>query len=114
METADKQPDSRRRILQGRVISNKMAKTITVRVERTYKHPKYGKYVRSHKHYHAHDERGEAQLGDLVEVQSTRPLSKLKRWRLLRVVENARLADVAQATAQAASTGTTDTAGGLS
>lgn len=78
-----------RQTLIGRVTSDKMAKTITVKVERTFKHPKYGKYVRRDKRYHAHDEGEVAGIGDLVEIASTRPLSKLKRWRLVRVVEAA-------------------------
>ena len=78
-----------RRVLRGTVVSDKMDKTITVRVERRFKHPKYGKFVRSHKRYHAHDEKNEAQLGDTVEIVATRPLSKLKRWRLGRLVESA-------------------------
>jgi len=78
-----------RATLIGRVTSDKMAKTITVKVERTFKHPKYGKYVRRDKRYHAHDEGEVAGIGDLVEIAATRPLSKLKRWRLVRVVEAA-------------------------
>jgi small subunit ribosomal protein S17 len=78
-----------RRVLTGVVTSSKMNKTITVLVERTYRHPKYGKYVRKQKKYHAHDEREEAGVGDVVELVSTRPLSKLKRWRLTRIVEAA-------------------------
>jgi small subunit ribosomal protein S17 len=75
-----------RRTLQGVVTSDKMDKTIAVLVERTYKHPKYGKYVRRHTKYLAHDEEGLANVGDVVELASTRPLSKTKRWRLLRVI----------------------------
>lgn len=78
-----------RQTLIGRVTSDKMAKTITVLVERTYKHAKYGKYVRNNKRYHAHDESEQAGVGDLVEIASTRPLSKLKRWRLVSIVEAA-------------------------
>ncbi len=78
-----------RATLIGRVTSDKMAKTITVLVERTHKHPKYGKYVRSNKRYHAHDEGELAGQGDMVEIAATRPLSKLKRWRLVRIVEAA-------------------------
>lgn len=83
---------NRRRVLQGVVSSAKMDKTITVEVERRFAHPKYGKFVRTHKKYHAHDETSEASVGDVVEIASTRPLSKLKRWRLVRVVEANRLA----------------------
>ncbi len=83
-----------RRVLQGTVTSDKMAKTITVRVERTYAHPKYGKFVRRHKQYASHDEEGLAKVGDTVEIVATRPISKTKRWRLLRVVSTAALAEV--------------------
>lgn len=77
-----------RRTIEGVVTSDKMAKTITVVVVRTYKHPKYGKYMRVRKKYHAHDEKGEAKTGDRVELAACRPLSKLKRWRLVRVIEH--------------------------
>ena len=73
----------------GVVTSDKMNKTIAVLVERTYKHPKYGKYLRAYKKHYAHDEKGEARTGDRVEIVSTRPLSRLKRWRLQRIVEKA-------------------------
>jgi small subunit ribosomal protein S17 len=78
-----------RRTLEGIVTSDKMAKTITVSVNRTYKHAKYKKIVREQKKYHAHDEQGEAHVGDRVEIMSCRPMSRLKRWRLVRVVEKA-------------------------
>jgi small subunit ribosomal protein S17 len=78
-----------RRVLMGIVTTAKGAKTISVAVDRTYKHPKYGKYMRKRKKYMAHDETNEAAIGDTVEIVSTRPLSKLKRWRLVRVVEKA-------------------------
>ena len=78
-----------RRVLQGIVDSAKGDKTITLFVERTYKHAKYGKYMRKRKKYMAHDEKNEAGVGDTVEVVSTRPLSKLKRWRLVRIIEKA-------------------------
>ena len=63
----------------GRVLSNKMAKTIVVEVERRYPHAKYKKVVTAHRKFYAHDEKGEAKVGDLVMIQETRPLSKLKR-----------------------------------
>lgn len=88
---------NRRRVLQGVVSSAKMDKTITVKVERRFAHPKYGKFVRSHKKYHAHDESSTAAVGDTVEIMGTRPLSKLKRWRLVRVVEANRLATTSTA-----------------
>jgi small subunit ribosomal protein S17 len=76
-------------VLIGVVTSTKMHKTLTVLVERTFRHEKYGKYLRKQKKYHAHDEREEAGVGDIVEIAATRPLSRLKRWRLVRIVEAA-------------------------
>ena len=78
-----------RKTLTGTVTSDKMEKTITVVVERRYKHPKYGKYIVATKKYAAHDETNEARTGDTVELAETRPLSKNKRWRLLQVVTRA-------------------------
>ena len=74
----------------GRVTSDKMDKTITVLVERRSKHPIYGKVVIKSNKYHAHDETNECKTGDLVEIQATRKLSKLKAWRVVRVVEKAK------------------------
>src|SRR5881275_148762 len=71
----------------GDVISNKMAKTITVRVERRFAHPRFKKVVTGYKKFYAHDEKSEAKVGDRVRIEETRPLSKLKRWRLISVVE---------------------------
>src|SRR5262245_30499497 len=71
----------------GEVVSNKMAKTIVVRVERRFPHPRYRKVVTAFKKFYAHDEKGEAKVGDRVRIQECRPLSKTKRWRLLEVVE---------------------------
>src|SRR5690348_14457183 len=71
----------------GVVTSNKMAKTITVAVERKVKHPIYGKSVKKTSKFHAHDEKNEASIGDIVRIMETRPLSKLKRWRLVEIVE---------------------------
>lgn len=73
----------------GRVVSNKMDKTITVSVERRFAHPLYKKVLRRSRKFHAHDEKNECQIGDLVRIRETRPLSKLKRWKLIRVVEKA-------------------------
>lgn len=70
----------------GTVVSDRMQKTITVREERMVKHPVYGKYVRRETTYKAHDEKGEARQGDEVEILQTRPLSKTKHWRLLRIL----------------------------
>ena len=71
----------------GEVISNKMAKTIIVRVERRFPHPKYKKVVTGYKKLYAHDEKAEAKVGDHVRLEETRPLSKTKRWRLVEIVE---------------------------
>lgn len=71
----------------GVVTSNKMEKTITVAVERKVKHPIYGKFVKKTTKFHAHDEKREANIGDVVKIMETRPLSKTKRWRLVEVVE---------------------------
>ena len=87
----DTQTRNARRVLQGTVTGDRMDKTITVRVERRFKHPKYGKYVKRHKKYHAHDESNEARVGDVVELMATRPLSKSKRWRLVRILERSLL-----------------------
>ncbi|MFM8591419.1 MAG: 30S ribosomal protein S17 [Sphingomonadales bacterium] len=71
----------------GVVTSNKMAKTITVVVERKVKHPIYGKFVKKTTKFHAHDDKNECSIGDVVKIMETRPLSKTKRWRLIEVVE---------------------------
>ena len=71
----------------GVVTSNKMEKTITVSVERRIKHPIYGKFLKKTTRFHAHDEKNECSIGDTVKIMETRPLSKLKRWRLVEVVE---------------------------
>ncbi len=69
-----------KKVLVGTVVSNKMDKTVVVRVARTYRHPLYGKVVKVHKKYHAHDENNSCQEGDEVRILETRPLSKTKRW----------------------------------
>ena len=78
-----------RKVLQGVVHSDRMEKTITVDVESRYKHPKYGKYMIKTRRFAVHDEENSARSGDRVEITETRPLSRRKRWRLLRVVERA-------------------------
>ncbi len=75
------------RILQGRVVSDKMDKTVTVLIERRVKHPIYGKFVRRSTKVHAHDENNECQMGDVVIVEQCRPLSKSKKWRFIKLVE---------------------------
>ena len=79
-----------RRRLTGRVVSDKMAKTVTVLVERKVKHALYGKYVTRSRKYHAHDENNDYHPGDLVLIEECRPLSKTKAWRVVRLVEKAR------------------------
>ena len=73
----------------GEVVSNKMTKTIVVRVERRFPHPQFKKIVTSYKKFNAHDEKSEAKPGDTVCIEESRPLSKLKRWTLVKVVERA-------------------------
>jgi len=79
-----------RRILTGRVVSDKMDKTVTVLVERKVPHPLYGKVIRRSKKYHAHDENNEFKPGDLVVIEETRPISKSKAWRVSKLLEKAR------------------------
>jgi len=76
-----------RKVRVGIVTSNKMAKTITVAVERKVKHPIYGKFINKTTKFHAHDEKNECSIGDIVRIMETRPMSKTKRWRLVEVVE---------------------------
>lgn len=80
------------RVLTGRVVSDKMDKTVTVLVERKVKHPLYGKVMVRSKKYHAHDETNEFQEGDLVEISETRPISRTKTWRVSKLIEKARTA----------------------
>src|SRR5438477_11591783 len=75
----------------GRVVSDKMNKTVTVLVERRVKHPLYGKVVTKSAKYHAHDENNEYKQGDLVEIVATRKLSKLKAWKVSRLIEKAKI-----------------------
>ncbi len=80
----------KRRILQGVVKSTKMEKTITVQWQRQVEHPRFGKYVRRNTTLQVHDEDGVAKVGDLVEIMETRPISKSKHWRLVKVLHEAR------------------------
>ena len=77
------------RSMSGRVVSDKMDKTVTVLVERKVKHPLIGKIVRRSKKFHAHDENNECHEGDLVVIEESRPLSKTKTWRVSKIVEKA-------------------------
>jgi small subunit ribosomal protein S17 len=72
-----------RKVKKGIVVSNKMQKTVVVKVERTFRHPKYGKVITRGKKYYAHNEAAPLQIGDEVKIMETRPLSKLKRWRVV-------------------------------
>lgn len=79
-----------RKTRTGRVVSNKMDKTITVLIERKVKHPIYGKFVNKSTKFMAHDEKNECGIGDTVSIMEIRPLSKNKRWRLVEIVERAK------------------------
>lgn len=87
METTQKIERNLRKIRVGVVSSNKMDKTITVKVERKIKHPLYGKFLKKSTSFHAHDEKNECSIGDTVKIMESRPLSKTKRWRLVEIVE---------------------------
>lgn len=89
MNAQDKQ--SLKRTLVGKVVSDKMDKTVTVLIERHVKHPLYGKIITRSNKYHAHDENNEAKMGDTVEIQEGRPISKTKVWRVTKVVQVAQI-----------------------
>ena len=89
VEATDKA--SLQRSLVGRVVSNKMNKTVTVLIERKVKHPLYGKFMVRSKKYHAHDETNQYNEGDLVEIEETRPISRTKAWKVTKLVEAARV-----------------------
>ena len=74
----------------GIVVSDKMEKTITVSVERKMKHAIYGKFIKKHKKFHAHDDKNDGHVGDTVRIMETRPLSKTKCWRLVEIIERAK------------------------
>jgi len=79
-----------RKQLIGVVTSNKMDKSMTVSIERRVKHPTYGKYVKKTNKFLAHDEKNDCNIGDVVSIMETRPLSKNKRWRLVQILERAK------------------------
>ena len=87
----DQQTDKVRRALVGRVVSDKMDKTVTVLVERRVKHELYGKIITRSAKFHAHVENGVAAQGDLVEIEECRPMSKTKNWKVAKVLEKARV-----------------------
>lgn len=78
-----------RKTFVGTVVSDKMDKSITVKVERRFRHPLYKKFVKKSTKLMAHDEKGECRIGDTVRIEETRPLSKLKRWRMVEIVKKA-------------------------
>ncbi len=93
----DRRPAGRRKEVVGEVVSNKMNKTIVVEVMRKKSHPLYGRVISNDKKFYAHDEKNEAHVGDVVRLEETRPLSKLKRWRLKEIVRKTALVpEVAQ------------------
>lgn len=81
------------RTMTGRVVSDKMNKTITILIERSVKHPMYGKYLTKSSKIKAHDENNECKTGDVVTIQETRPLSKTKSWKLVKIEERASAAE---------------------
>jgi small subunit ribosomal protein S17 len=83
----DAETRNRRKVRQGVVVSDKGDKTVVVSVERRFPHPLHGKAVTRTKRYHAHDEENQYQVGDVVRISETRPLSRLKRWRVVELVE---------------------------
>jgi small subunit ribosomal protein S17 len=104
LENAAAKQHERRKQVVGEVISNRMNKTIVVEVTRKKSHPLYGRVISIGKKFYAHDEKNEAHVGDVVRLEETRPLSKLKRWRLKEIIRKTALVpDVA--------TGPEDTAG---
>ena len=89
--TEKKRKRGQRRVCQAVVVSDKRDKTIKVLVESLVKHMRYGKYIRQRTTMHVHDEKNEARVGDKVEIAESRPISKTKNWRLVRVIERAEL-----------------------
>ena len=87
--TENTEKRSNRKTLRGVVVSDKMAKTRVISVDHIISHPVYDKTLRRHRKFYAHDEANESKAGDLVEIASTRPLSALKRWRVVRILEKA-------------------------
>jgi small subunit ribosomal protein S17 len=81
---------NRRKLRVGKVVSDRMEKTIVVSIERLVKHPTYGRYVRKRTKFKVHDEKNECRIGDVVRFMETRPLSKDKRWRFVGIVERAK------------------------
>ena len=89
-ETTDKAARNRRKMRVGKVVSDRMEKTIVVSIERLVKHPVVGRYVRRRTKFKVHDEKNECRVGDVIRFMETRPLSKDKRWRFVEFVERAK------------------------
>ena len=89
-ETTETTERSRRKVRVGKVVSDRMEKTVVVSIERLVKHPTYGRYVRRREKFKVHDEQNECRIGDTIRFMETRPLSKDKRWRFAGFVERAR------------------------
>ncbi|MCS7047783.1 MAG: 30S ribosomal protein S17 [Verrucomicrobiae bacterium] len=81
--------EGQRRVLVGEVVSDRMQKTIVVEVRRRVRHPRYEKVINKFKKFYAHDEKQQARMGDVVRIEESRPLSRLKRWRLVEIVQRA-------------------------
>jgi small subunit ribosomal protein S17 len=90
-ETTERKPQGRRKEVVGEVVSNKMNKTIVVEVTRKKSHPLYARVISIGKKFYAHDEKNEAHVGDVVRLEETRPLSKLKRWKLKEIIRKTAL-----------------------
>ena len=103
-ETTDLARDSHRKVREGEVVSSKMDKTIVVKISWRTAHTRYKKIITKYNKFQANDENNEAQVGDLVEIMETRPLSKTKRWRLVRIVKRGELAIAAEEAAPGAET----------
>jgi len=104
-ETTQKEKASRQKSVVGEVVSSRMNKTIVVKVRRTKAHGFYGRVVSHDKKFYAHDEQNTARVGDVVRLEETRPLSKLKRWRLQEVIRKAALVPEALTGTETTSTG---------
>jgi small subunit ribosomal protein S17 len=90
VEQSEEEARGRRKVRQGRVVSDKMNQTIVVAIAQIVRHPLYGKTMRRTKKFKAHDENNECGVGDTVEIMETRPISKEKRWRVVKVIEKAK------------------------
>ena len=95
-ETTTSARNSHRKVREGVVVSSNMDKTVVVKISRRIAHPRYKKIITKFSKFHTHDEKNEAHVGDLVEIMETRPISKSKRWRLVRIVKSGELAMAAK------------------